>query len=78
MRTCESCIHLIYPTLAGYACRKRRLWGTDVPLFTDGYECRKWKQTNRKDDVNGFVPVKPLQSGTIYYGKHFGFTFIDD
>lgn len=70
MRTCQNCRFLIYPTMVGYACKKRGLWGTDIPLFLDGHKCKKWKLTNRKDDVNGFVPAKPLQSGTYYKTKH--------
>lgn len=64
-RTCQNCKNLIYPTMIGYACKKRHLWGTDIPLFFDGYECKKWKPTNRKDDVNGFVPIKGSEPGAF-------------
>jgi len=62
--------------MVGYACKKMGLWGTDIPLY-DGGSCKKWKLTNRKDDVNGFVPVKPLQPGTYYYTKHAGLYFAE-
>lgn len=77
MRTCKTCKHLIYPTMMGYACKKRKLWGTDIPLFFDGFECKKWKLTNRKDDVNGFVPAEPLKSGIYYRTKHSTFYYED-
>lgn len=77
MRTCKTCKHLIYPTMMGYACKKRGLWGTDIPLFFDGFECKKWKLTNRKDDVNGFVPAEPLKPGVYYRTKHSTFYYED-
>lgn len=77
MRTCQNCRFLIYPTMVGYACKKRGLWGTDIPLFLDGNECKKWKLTNRKDDVNGFVPAEPLKAGTYYHTKHSTFYYED-
>lgn len=72
MRTCKTCKHLIYPTMMGYACKKRGLWGTDIPLFFDSpCECKKWKQRIGKDDANrAFVPAKPLPTGIFYVGKH--------
>ena len=71
MRTCETCKYLIYPTMVGYACKKRGLWGTDIPLFFDRCECKKWKLTNRKDDANGkFKKVEPFQAGVYYTTKH--------
>lgn len=69
MKTCQNCIHLIYPTMVGYACKKIGRWGSDLPLH-DGGSCKKWKLTNRKDDVNGFVPVEPMKAGTYYRTKH--------
>ena len=62
-------MHLIYPTMVGYACKKIGRWGTDIPLH-DGGSCKKWKLTNRRDDVNGFVPVEPLKTGVYYKTKH--------
>lgn len=58
--TCQNCKNLIYPTEVGtYACKKIHRWGTDIPLH-DGGSCKKWKLTNRNDDVNGFVPADKL------------------
>lgn len=73
--TCENCKNLIYPTMAGYACKKIGRFGTDIPLH-DGFTCKKWKLTNRKDDANKqFVPVKPLQPGVYYRTKNSGFYY---
>lgn len=69
MRTCQNCKHLIYPTMFGYSCKKVRKWGDNIPLH-DGGSCKKWKLTNRKDNVNGFVPVEPLKSGIYYITDH--------
>lgn len=73
--TCENCIHLIYPTIVGYSCRKVRRFGTDLPLH-DGGSCKKWKLTNRKDDVNGFVPVD-FKPGITYGNKKIGFYYTE-
>ena len=74
MRTCESCRFLVYPTLMGYACRKRKLWGNILPLFFDSIECKKWKRTNRKDDANrAFIAPEERtpRSVTIIKGKSY-------
>ena len=65
--------------MVGYACKKRGLWGTGLPLFFDSpYECRKWAQTNRRDNVNGFVPVEPMKAGVYYHTKHSTLYFEGD
>lgn len=69
MKTCQNCIHLIYPTITGYACKKIGWWGSDLPLHGGG-SCKKWKLTNRNDDVNGFVPIEPMRAGIYYRTKH--------
>jgi len=59
MRTCSTCRFLVYPTAVGYACKKRKLWGTNIPLFFDSpYECKKWKVKLGRDDANKIhIPV---------------------
>lgn len=62
--------------MVGYACKKIGRWGSGLPLY-DGGSCKKWKLTNRRDDVNGFVPVEPLKTGVYYRTKH-SILYIED
>ena len=76
-RTCKTCKNLIYPTMVGYSCKKIGRWGTDIPLH-DGGSCKKWKLTNRRDNVNGFVPAEPFKPGVYYRTKNAGLYIADD
>ncbi len=63
--------------MVGYSCKKIGRWGTCIPLH-DGGSCKKWVLTNRRDNVNGFVPAESFKPGVYYSTKNAGLYIADD